>query len=142
MQQIKMINDSTRFRVTSCSRNYVQGVRLRDGRTVTFCRKNGKIVKNCLIKQDNKAQNRALLKKVGFVLLLVLLFVSCSTSKNSDFKNVNVTQVKNVNSVQVYTVKKGDNLSKVFGYKRGLQVCAQNALKNCDLIFPNQKLKF
>lgn len=138
MRTIKLINDSTRFTVTSVSPKYVQGLRLRDNRVVTFCRFSGKIVKNVMVQQDNQAHNRALLKKVGFtflsLLLLVLLFVSCSTSKNADFKNVD--------SVQVYTVKKGDNLSKIFGYKKGLQVCAQNNLNNCDLIFPDQKLKF
>ena len=145
MQQIKLIQDSNRFTVTSVSPNFVQGIRLSDSRVVTFCRFSGKIVKNCLVVEDNQAHNHATIGKTGFVflslLLLVMLFVSCGTGKNADFKN---TQVKNVitESVHLYTVKKGDNLSKVFGYKKGMMVCAKNKLKNCDLIFPDQKLKF
>ena len=144
MRTIKLIQDSSRFCVTATSKNFVQGVRLRDGRVVTFCRVSGKIVKNSLVVKENQAHNRALLKKTGFVflslLLFVLLFVSQDTQKNTNFKNV----VKNstVDSVQVYTVQSGDNLSKIFGYKKGLKVCKLNALKDCDLIYPNQKLKF
>lgn len=144
MRTIKLIQDSTRFSVSCVSPNFVQGIRLSDNRIVTFCRFSGKIVKNCLVEQDNQAHNRALIRKIQFsflsLLLLVLLFVSCSTSKKADFNNI----VKNstVKIEQVYTVKNGDNLSKIFGYKKGLEVCAKNELENCDLIFPAQKLKF
>lgn len=145
MRTIKLIQDSRRFCVTSISPNYVQGIRIADGRIVTFCRFSGKIVKNCLVMQDNQSHNRALLKKVGFtflslLLLLVLLFVSCNTSKSAFFESV----VKNSTAKieQVYTVKNGDNLSKIFGYKKGLQVCKLNNLKNCNIIRPQQKLKF